>query len=257
MKIFLLWLSLTAAAFAQATPQQSAQPVLPPPAPVATPAPAQLVVTAAPVAPPEAAGQPANTITLPAGTKIPIVIKHAISTKNAQENDPIYAETNFPVVVNDRIIVPAGTYVQGSIIHVERAGRLKGRGEILVHFTTLIFPNGYTVMLPGALDSIPGAEHATVGEEGAVKGEGKDKGKAAETIGKTTATGTTLGGLGGLAGGRPGLGMGVGAGTGAAVGLVAVLLTRGPELRIESGSTLEMVLERPVTIDRDRANARN
>jgi len=248
MRTFLLWLCLSAAAFAQAAPAQtsaSAQPAAPAP-------------VAAPIASPEGATQPANTITLPAGTKIPIVIKHAISTKTARENDPIYAETNFPVVVNDRIIVPAGTYVQGTITRVQRPGRIKGRGEILVHFTTLIFPNGYTVLLPGALDNIPGAEHGTVtDEEGTVRGEGKDKIKAVDTIAKTTTAGTTVGGLGGLAGGRPGLGMGVGAGAGAAVGLAAVLLTRGPDLRIESGSTIEMVLERPVTIDRDRANARN
>ena len=51
-------------------------------------------------------------ITIPAGTKIPVMLKNAISTKSSREGDPIYAQSTFPVVVNDRIVVPAGTYVQ-------------------------------------------------------------------------------------------------------------------------------------------------
>jgi type IV secretion system protein VirB10 len=90
-----------------------------------------------------------NAITIPAGTRIPLGLKQAISTKNAREGDPVYAETTFPFVMNDRVVVPAGTYIQGKITHVERAGRMKGRAEILMHFTSMIFPSGYTVMLPG------------------------------------------------------------------------------------------------------------
>ena len=200
-----------------------------------------------------------NTITLPAGTKIPIVIKHAISTKNAKPNDPIYAETNFPVVQDGRVLVPVGTYVQGTITHAQRPGKVKGRGELLVHFNTLIFPNGYTVMLPGALDNVPGAEHGKVNdEEGTIQGD-SNVGHDMATIGKTTAAGAGLGTVVGdnTGTGHPISGLAAGAGGGALVGLATVLLTRGPDLRIESGTTIEMVLERPVTIDRDRSRARN
>ena len=64
---------------------------------------------------------------IPAGSKIPLLLKQAISTKNAREGDSVYAETAFPFVVNERVLVPAGTYIQGKISHVERAGRVKGR----------------------------------------------------------------------------------------------------------------------------------
>jgi hypothetical protein len=59
--------------------------------------------------------RPASEITIPAGTKIPVTLKNAISTKSNHEGDPIYAQSTFPVVVNERIVVPAGTYVQGRI----------------------------------------------------------------------------------------------------------------------------------------------
>src|SRR5580765_6391471 len=87
-------------------------------------------------------------LTVPAGTKVPVALKHAISTKSAHEGDAVYAETTFPVALDNRILIPAGTYVQGKISHVEKAGRIKGTAEVLIHFTTLIYPNGYTVLLP-------------------------------------------------------------------------------------------------------------
>ena len=70
---------------------------------------------------PGAAADP-NVVTIPAGTKIPLSLKQAISTKNAREGDAVYAETAFPFVVDNRVIVPAGSYIQGTISHVERRG---------------------------------------------------------------------------------------------------------------------------------------
>lgn len=196
---------------------------------------------------------PENALTLPAGTKVPLVLKHAISTKSARENDPVYAETNFPVVLDGKIAVPVGTYVQGVITRVQRAGRVKGRAEILVHFTSLIFPNGYTVMLPGAVEGAPGLDTAKVKDpEGTMQGEG-GKGKDTGTVVSSAGTGAVIGGLAS----RSGKGAAIGGVAGAGVGLATVLLTRGPDVRIESGSTIEMVLERPVTLDRPRAMAKN
>src|SRR5579884_3708888 len=89
----------------------------------------------------------AHQITIPAGTKIPIALKNTISTKANHEGDPIYAQTTFPVVISDRIIVPEGTYVQGKISSIKPAGHIKGRAEVLIHFTSMIYPSGYTVLL--------------------------------------------------------------------------------------------------------------
>src|SRR5262245_26268299 len=66
----------------------------------------------------------ASQLTIPAGTKVPIALKHAVSTKGAREGDSVYAETTFPVVLNDRVLIPAGTYVQGRISQVQRGGRI-------------------------------------------------------------------------------------------------------------------------------------
>ncbi len=192
----------------------------------------------------------ANTITLPSGTKVPLVLKHAITTKTAREGDAIYAETNFPVVQDGKMAIPPGTYVQGVISRIQRAGKVKGKAELLVHFTSMIFPSGYTVMLPGAVDNVPGMDNAKMkdkDQEGTVQGPG-GKGKDAGTIATDAGTGAVIGGL--AQGGYKGVG--IGGAAGAAVGLATVLLSRGPDVRIESGSTVEMVLQRDVTIDASR-----
>src|SRR5205809_3129869 len=150
---------------------------------LATLAAAQQTATLRPSAP-DTASAASKSLTIPAGTKVPLVLKQALSTKNARDGDPVYAQTTFPVVMNDRVVIPAGTYVQGKISNVKRAGRLKGRAEVLMHFTTLIYPSGYTVMLPGALENVPGAEKTSMkDEEGTVRQDsqaGEKAGKAAD-----------------------------------------------------------------------------
>jgi type IV secretion system protein VirB10 len=194
--------------------------------------------------------QPAETaptalITLAAGTKIPLVLRQAISTKNAQVGDAVYAQTNFPVAQDDRIVVPSGTYVQGAISEIRRAGRIKGRAEVLFHFTTMIFPSGYTIILPGSVENVPGAQHATVkGPEGTVQQDGQ-KGKEAGTIATTAGTGAAIGGLAT----DSVKGAGIGAGLGGATGLAVALLTRDKDVRLGNGTAVEMVLSRPLTLD--------
>jgi type IV secretion system protein VirB10 len=192
----------------------------------------------------------ANVITLDAGMKIPLVLKAPVSTKNAKPGDAIYAQTNFPVVVNDKIVIPPGTYVQGKVSQVTRPGRVKGRAALLVHFTSMIFPSGYTIMLPGSVEGVPGDEHNNIkGKEGTVQGD-SSKGKDASTVASTAGTGAAIGALSTHGGGKGTL---IGAGAGGVLGLAQVLLSRGPDVRLETGTALEMVLERQITIDTLRA----
>ena len=200
-----------------------------------------------PAAPAGAASTATPGLEIPAGTKVPVALKHAISTKSAREGDSVYAETTFPVVFNDRILIPAGTYVQGKISHVERAGRIKGRAEVLMHFTTLIYPSGYTVVLPGAIENAPGVDNTSMkGDEGTIRADSQ-AGQKAGTIAGTAATGTIVGGLSN--GGKGAL---IGAAAGGAVGTAIALLTRNNEVKLDAGTTLEMVIQRNVPLDAAR-----
>jgi type IV secretion system protein VirB10 len=206
---------------------------------------AQQPAEPAPEASSEAAGP---VITVPAGTEIPLRLAQGISTKNAKPGDPVYAETAFPITLNDRVVIPAGTYVQGRISEVRRPGRVKGRAEFLMHFTTMIFRSGYTVMLPGSVEGMPGAAKETVKDkEGTIQGD-SSKGKDAGTVATTTGTGATVGAIAN----RGVKGAAIGGGVGAAAGLAAVLLTRGPDVNLPTGTSVQMVLQRPLVLQQDK-----
>jgi type IV secretion system protein VirB10 len=185
-------------------------------------------------------------LVVPAGTRVPVILKNSVSTKNARVGDSVYAQTNFPVAINNRMLIPAGTYVQGRISNIKRAGRVKGRAEVLFHFTTLVFPSGYTVNLPGAVDKADTETARTVDPEGTIRREG-EKGRDIGTIASTGATGAVIGGA--TAGGK---GAGIGAGVGGATGLLISMLSRGSDVRLEPGTTIEMVLQRDLVLDASR-----
>jgi type IV secretion system protein VirB10 len=185
-----------------------------------------------------------KTFTVQPGTKIPLSMINSVSTKHAAEGDRVYLETVFPILVDGRMVIPPGSYVAGTITESKRPGRVKGRGELYVRFDSLTLPNGVTREFRSRIGSLDGrASEELDREEGKVKGEGNKTGDLG-TVAGTTATGTMVGGLAGR-----GMGAGIGAAAGATAGLVAVLLSRGPDAVLAKGTTLEMVLDRPLTYE--------
>ena len=193
----------------------------------------------------EAPGEaPESNVTIPQGTRVPLMLLNSISTKHASPGDLVYLESVYPVVVDGRIVIPPGTYVSGQVTSVDRPGRIKGRGEIYLRFEQMILPNGVIRDLVGRVGALDGrAPEDFDREEGKITSE-SDKGGDARTVGQTTAAGASIGVIAGAAGGRTGLGLGAGAAAGAAAGLIGVLASRGPEAILERGSQLDMVLDR-------------
>jgi len=250
----LIVLFISGMALGQAADAQKPESATPSTAPAAVAEPSSApIASPTPIAMPSSApAADPNAVTIPAGTKIPLSLKQAISTKNAREGDAVYAETAFPFVVNNRVVVPAGVFIQGTISHVERAGHGRGRAEILMHFTSMIYPSGYTVMLPGSVENTPGAGNRSVKDSEGTIQQDKDTGKKVEDAAKGgtygTIGGATAGGLatGGLNGAR------VGAGAGAAAGIAWALLKRGDDVKLEVGTSIEMEIQRAITVDASR-----
>src|ERR1035438_5938182 len=133
--------------------------------------------------------------TVPAGTKVLLQLRSAINTKSARVGDGVYLASTFPVVVGNRVMIPAGVYVQGVVDRVERAGRVKGKAQLDMHFTSIIFPNGTVVEIPGVVNSLPGARKQEVKDngEGTIE-QDSDKGRnAAKTAEIAIPTGGTIG----------------------------------------------------------------
>jgi hypothetical protein len=190
-------------------------------------------------------------IRVPAGTRVAVVLENGISTRGAKAGDSVYFHTSFPITQNNHVIVPVGSYLRGELIESKRPGKVKGRGEFRMRLDTLIFPNGYTVDLNATPRSADSGGKETMDSEGKVTGAG-GKGKDVQTVAETTATGA---GIGAIADGAKGLG--IGAGIGAVAGLGAILLTRGPEAELPRGSTLDIVLEHELALDRDQIQYNN
>jgi type IV secretion system protein VirB10 len=226
----------------QASEQTKSDQAKPEQAPPNSSAPAPGAATSAPASPSSANNAPAQ-IVVPAGTHLPLILHNGITSRDARPGTQLYFETTFPVVVNDRVVIPVGSYAQGEVTEAKRAAKGKGGAEIRIHLTTLILPNGYTV----TFDATPTGADTGGGEYTSKEGQinkDRDKGADAGTVIKTTGAGA---GIGAIAGG--GEGAGIGAGIGAATGLAAVLMTRGPEVQLPRGTSVDIMLDRPLYLD--------
>lgn len=190
---------------------------------------------------------PAGGYEVSAGTHVLLSMINSVSTKQAAVGDRIYLETAFPVLSSGRIIIPQGSWVTGTITEVKRPGHVKGRGSLQVRFDSLTLPNGVSRNFRSDLGALDARSDETLKrEESKIDSGGNKKGDLGTVVG-STAAGTVIGSGIGAAAGSAEKGAGIGAGAGAAAGLLGVLLTRGPEATLTKGSTVEMVLDRPLT----------
>jgi type IV secretion system protein VirB10 len=172
------------------------------------------------------------------GTTIPVSLQTRISTKTVKEGDNIYTTTIVPITVNNQIVIPVGTFINGKITKVVRPGKVKGKAGLALTFQTIIFPTGITLPLSATLS---GSDSAETDEEGKLKGESS----VGDDVGKVATTTAVPAVVGGAVNGRA-KGAAIGGAAGAGVGLATVLLTRGKDLVLDRGTTLEIVLNRPL-----------
>jgi hypothetical protein len=208
-------------------------------------------VAAAPASP-NVTTEAKKTYMVPAGTKVLLQLRSSLNSKSARAGDGVYLASAFPVVVGNRVMIPSGVFVQGVVDRVTRAGHVKGRAQLDMHFTSIIFPNGTVVEIPGVVSGLPGASKQKVKDgEGTIEQDTDKTRNAAKTAEIALPTGATVGSIAGLGGGHPLAGSfgGLGAGL-AAVGLVS-LFTRGADVNIEAGTQVEMVLQRPLILEEE------
>jgi type IV secretion system protein VirB10 len=197
--------------------------------------------------------KPGDFVVAP-GTRVPLSLLNSVSTKHSMEGDRIYLETVFPIMAGGRIVIPPGSYVAGTVTQVKKPGRVKGRGELYVRFDSITLPNGVTRDFRARLSALDGRAGEDFDRaEGKIKSEGNKSGDA-RTVGEAAGAGASIGVIAGSASGHYGMGAGIGAAAGAAAGLVGVLASRGPDAILAKGSTVEMVLDRPLLYTENELN---
>jgi len=207
--------------------------------------------TVQPVSPVPAPQKTGAHVLVPTGTRIGVILENGISTSTAKPGDSVYFRTSFPITINNKVVVPVGSYLRGEVSDAKRPGHVKGKGELRLRLNTLIFPNGYTVDMNAEPHSTDSGSQTKTDSEGKITGPG---GKGADAAKVATAT-VAGAGIGAIAGG--GKGAGIGAGAGGLVGLAAVLLSRGPDAQLPRGSSMDLVLERDLQLDADQIHYSN
>lgn len=198
-----------------APPQQVAQN----PAPVQPP-------TATPVPPPPPSPT-TKTVTLPAGTILPVRMTETLDSAKAQPNDAFNGALASDIGIQGVIAMPRGTPVQGRIVDVREAAHFKGQALLSVQLTD-VRPRGQRISVQTDPFNKQGAAR---GKNTAVKAGG----------------GALLGALiGGLAGGGKGAAIGAAAGGAAGTGVNAV--TRGQQAVIKSEDVVNFQLTAPITL---------
>lgn len=190
-------------------------------------------------------GLSAGAAEIPQGTHVLLRMLNSINTRTAAESNQVYLETVTPVAVDGAMVIPPGTYVQGSVSHAQRSGRVKGRAELGIRLETMTFAGGKILKISPRLSSVDS------GDGGQKVDEKESQVKQAPSIGKDVGQVSILAGTGAAIGGLADRfrGAGIGAGVGSAVGLAKVLLTRGKEVDLHQGTTLDVVFDRAVVIE--------
>jgi hypothetical protein len=195
-------------------------------------------------APQEFAGeiQQEFEMVVPEGTVIPIVLTAFLNTKSSQVGDTLYADTTYPIWIQQRLMIPKGSTIRGTVTDVVRPGRIKGKGRLAVRFDDILLPNGVKRELMATFRGIHGSGDETLDRKSETVIAGASKGADIGTVVGTTTQGTIIGALID----HDGSGAGIGAAAGAAAGLATVLFSRGRDLVLSPGTQFDLELKKPM-----------
>jgi len=211
-----------------------------------------------------------SNITIPAGTHLALVLTQPVQTRYIRRGDDIYAQVTSPVNAENQVVIPPGTFVQGTIDKIQRSG---GRGELRLQSMAITFPDGYVTPISGPIvlettDGYtikdPGSKRTTgailLPLAGAGLGAliGHSVGTSQSTLTASIPPGCNPSQFGCLTSSMPipgskGKDAAIGATIGAVGGMAATitLLASSRHFYVDAGAPIEMTLEQPVTLPQD------
>ena len=168
---------------------------------------------------------PAPGTIVPTGTALSLTMDSEVSTKDKVVGDAFSATLASDVVVDGKVVFPAGSTVSGHVAEAERPGKASGRGRMVLSYDTIsAYGHSYSIDTMGA----------------AIQGKSGTAGDATKVVGGAAAGAI----LGKILGGK----VGTGAAIGAAAGTGAALMTRGPDPVVKAGAPVTITLDRSVTV---------
>lgn len=105
----------------------------------------------------------------PAGSLVRATLITPLDSAITQHQAPVQAVVSKPLFDGDRLILPQGTLLNGSVLQVRPARRLKHNGELRIAFHQLELPNGSTFRVDTTIEGIQAGTSETLDSEGAAK----------------------------------------------------------------------------------------
>ena len=190
----------------------------------------------------------------PSGLTMPVQLQTAISTQVAREGDLIQGQISHMISLGGRGYIPAGTQIVGDVSKSIKGRRLSRSGLLSIEFTSMRLPDGKQIPIQAHLvGDIAKYKNKGQGQQDVFRGEGWGT-KAGQLFlrglggaGLGAALGT---GLGAIAGGGSGVGRGAwgGAAIGGGLGAADMLLRKGKDVIIPSGTEVEVQLDQPAAL---------
>lgn len=225
-------------------------------------------VAPTPAVPASTATQPAapaqaSNITLPPGTSVALTLINPIRSKSSKPGDAIRATVAFPVTAGTQVAIPAGTYAQGTIEAVNPRAGNTGL-QVKIHFTSLLFANGYSVPLDAenTQAELDPPDTAAPQTESVMMSEPEEAPAAApqaHLVRASYAQQPTQPTLPPLPSNGPSPGVIAGIFLGATAGLLTALIVAAHHrsanldyVLFDSGWQFQIVLDQPLTIDASR-----
>jgi type IV secretion system protein VirB10 len=181
------------------------------------------------------------TYTLPQNQSFRLRMNQTLNSGTTRVGERFQTTVVTPVYASGVEVIPAGSIVEGRVTSVSPA-RTRGReGQIGVQFDSVVVPDGTRHQLDGVLTELQDTNAGKVDAENEVSGKPADK-RNIGYIGGGTVGGAIIGGV--VGGGK---GAGIGAAIGAGAGVAGVMLTKGNDVELRSGTEIGMVTMRPMT----------
>lgn len=211
-----------------------------------------------------------SKITIPAGTHMALVLTQPVQTRHTRRGDDIYAQVTSPVDAENQVVIPPGTFVQGTVDKVERNG---GRGELRLQSMAITFPDGYVTPISGPITlettdgyaiKDPGSKRGTTAILLPIAGAGlgaligHSAGSSDTTVTSSVPPGCSPSQFECLTSSMPvpgtkGRDAVIGAAIGGAAGMAAsiVMLTSSRHFYLDAGAPIGMTLQQSVTLPQD------
>jgi hypothetical protein len=99
-------------------------------------------VTREPEPPPPPPAPEFVELVVPSDAVLGLQIERTVTSEVARVEDRVDARVTRDVRVGDRVAIPAGSLVQGSVMEVERGGKVREKAKLGIRFHTVVLADG-------------------------------------------------------------------------------------------------------------------